>query len=224
MCVFMYSCIGLCVPMCLKELFFFCVLALLLVLTLPLGQKHLPSVVLHSSVCVYPSTALHQLSPPRSVSQPPRPRGLRWLPQWAAAPACPAASTDRWRMRALLRSYQHNKEETKCKVLFFHLRSSRTTSRSSCKGASLVGASLMGATPHACPRAAAWGSSASLMSSCPPWSRTVVSVPETPAVRRSVRLRRKTDRLVWKASSKTVFSIFLCNPDCANFNHFYFMK
>lgn len=50
----------------------------------------------------------------------------------------------------------------------------------------------MGATPHACLPAAAWGNLASLMNSSPPWSRTVVSVLATPAVRRLVRLQRQT--------------------------------
>lgn len=53
----------------------------------------------------------------------------------------------------------------------------------------------MGATLRACLRAAAWGNLASLMSSSPPWSRTVVSVLVTPAVRRLVRLQRQTE--VW---------------------------
>lgn len=67
--------------------------------------------------------------------------------------------------------------------------SSRTTSRSSCRDASLGGVSLTGVTLHACLHAAVWGNLASRMSSSPPLTRTAVSVLVTPAARLSVRQR-----------------------------------
>lgn len=73
--------------------------------------------------------------------------------------------------------------------------SSRTTSRSFCRGVSQAAASLTAATRHAFHLAAAWGSSASLTSNCPPWSRTAASVHGTPAVRRLVRASHSHTRL-----------------------------
>lgn len=78
MCVFMYTCICLCVHTCQKKpFFFFCVFALLSVLTLPLTQKQFH--LLESAL--YLSIALRQRFLLRSDSRPLRLPGLRWLPQ-----------------------------------------------------------------------------------------------------------------------------------------------
>lgn len=66
----------------------------------------------------------------------------------------------------------------------------------------------MGATLHAFLRAAAWGNLANLMNSSLPWSRTVVSVLETPAVRHLVRLQKQI----------AFYQIVLCNLNCFRFN------
>ncbi len=98
-------------------------------------------------------------------------------------------------------------------MFFVCLCSSKTMSRSSFRGVSLGGASPTAATLHDCRLAAAWGNSASPMSSSPPWSRTAVSVHATPAVRRSVRLQTKVEG--WgsvvnfiKFESKTISECF----------------
>lgn len=79
MCVFMYTCICLCVHTCRKKPFFFYLLALLSVLTWPLQQKHMQFHLLYSAF--YLSIALRQHFPLRSASRPLRLRGLQWLPQ-----------------------------------------------------------------------------------------------------------------------------------------------
>lgn len=63
----------------------------------------------------------------------------------------------------------------------------RNTSMNFFRGVSLGGAIPTAETPLVSLPAAAWGNSASLMSSSLPWIRTAVSVLVTPAVRRWVR-------------------------------------
>lgn len=72
---------------------------------------------------------------------------------------------------------------TSCRGKSFYLCHNRTLSKSSSRGVSPVGANHMEATLPACLPAAAWENSASLTNSFPLWSRTVVSVHETPAVK-----------------------------------------
>lgn len=139
---------------------------------------------MHSAV----SPALRRLFLLRSGSRPRRRRGWPWWPRWAEAPAYPAASTDRWGLQGPVSVWWRSRQSQGW-TLWPRVCSSRSTSRSSSRGASPGGASPTGATLRGCHRAAAWASWASLTSSCPPWSRTAASAPATPAARHSVRLR-----------------------------------
>lgn len=76
-CVHVYMHLFVCAYM--SEETFFCVLALLSVLNLPLQQKHVQFHLLSSAF--YLSIALRQRFPLRSDSRPLRLHGLQWLPQ-----------------------------------------------------------------------------------------------------------------------------------------------